>query len=72
MLDYDIAFLKHDPVAMQRAAARARGRSGGDNWISAREASALAYSGRLQQARNLTERAATQAREAGQQERGGL
>jgi tetratricopeptide (TPR) repeat protein len=38
MLEHDIAFLKGDRAAMERAVARARERSGGDTWISNKEA----------------------------------
>ena len=38
MLEHDIAFLKGDQAAMDRAVARARERSGGDTWISNKEA----------------------------------
>src|ERR1700676_151870 len=72
MLDYDIAFLKGDRAGLERVAARARGRSGGENWISAREAFVLAYSGRLQQARSMSRRAVDQAQEAAQRERASL
>jgi DNA-binding winged helix-turn-helix (wHTH) protein/Tfp pilus assembly protein PilF len=72
MLDYDIAFLKRDQAGMEKVAARARQRSGGENWISAREGLALAYSGHLQQARVASRRAVDQAQQAGQRERAGL
>ena len=72
MLDYDIAFLKGDRAGMERAAARARQRSGGENWISAREALTMAYSGHLQQARIASRRAVDHAQQAGQPERAGL
>jgi eukaryotic-like serine/threonine-protein kinase len=72
MLDYDIAFLKGDPAGMEREAARARQRSGGETRISDHEAFALAYSGHLQQARSLTRRAVEQAQQAAQRERAGL
>jgi tetratricopeptide (TPR) repeat protein len=72
MLAYDIAFVQGDQAGMDREAARARKRSGGEIWISSREASALAYSGRLQLARSMTDRAVAQARHAAQQERAGL
>jgi predicted Zn-dependent protease len=72
MLEYDIAFLKGDQAAIERAANRGRQRSAADNWISGREANLSAYFGHLQRARSLTERAATQALEAGQPERSGL
>ena len=72
MLGYDIAFLRGDQAGMERAAARARERSGGENWISNKEAFALAYSGHLQQARNMSRRAVDQAQHAAQRERAGL
>jgi eukaryotic-like serine/threonine-protein kinase len=68
MLEYDIAFLRDDRAAMERAASRVRG----ENWMSSREAFAAAYSGHLQQARNMSRRAVNQAQQAGQQERAGL
>jgi DNA-binding winged helix-turn-helix (wHTH) protein/Tfp pilus assembly protein PilF len=71
-LDYDIAFLRGDVGGMEREAARARGRSGGENWISNKEAFALAYSGHLQRARSISRRAVDQARQAAQRERAGL
>jgi eukaryotic-like serine/threonine-protein kinase len=52
--------------------ARARERSGGDTWISNKEAFALAYTGQLQKARVSTQRAVDQARQEGQLERGAL
>ena len=72
MLDYDIAFLKGDRAAMERAVARARERSGGDTWISNKEAFALAYTGHLQKAKLLTQRAVNQAMQVAQPERAGL
>jgi tetratricopeptide (TPR) repeat protein len=58
ILAYDIASLRDDRAGMQREAARARRRSEGDNWISNKEALALAYSGHLQEARDASRRAA--------------
>jgi eukaryotic-like serine/threonine-protein kinase len=72
MLEHDIAFLKGDQAAMERAVARARERSGGDTWISNREAFAQAYFGHLQKARVLSQRAVDQAMQASQPERAGL
>src|SRR5271157_881033 len=37
MLKYDIDFLRGDQAGMEREAARARGRSGGESWISNKE-----------------------------------
>ena len=72
MLAYDIDFLKGDIAAMSREAARARARPGGENWMSAREASVAAYSGHLQDARIISRRAVAQAQQAGQPERAAL
>jgi len=63
----------HWPGVFLRAAREsrrlARRRSEGDNWISHMEALALAYSGRLQQARNTSRRAVAEAQQAAQRER---
>ena len=72
MLRYRIAFLNGDETGMERIAARAREKSGAENWISSRQAFALAYSGRLREARNLSQLAVEQATVAGQRERAGL
>jgi eukaryotic-like serine/threonine-protein kinase len=72
MLQHDIAFLKGDQAAMKQAVTRGRERSGGDTWISNREAFALAHSGQLQKATVLSQRAVDQARQEAQPERAGL
>ena len=72
MLGYDIAFLRGDQGGMERETARARERSGGENWISNREAFALTYSGHLQQARSVTDRSVAQAEQVAQRERASL
>ena len=72
MLQHDIAFLKGDPAGMEREASRARERSGAEAWVSNKEAFALAYSGHLQQARILSQRAVDQAMQESQPERAGL
>lgn len=72
MLRHDIAFLRGDPAGMAREAARARERIGGENWISNKEAFALAYAGRLRQARAMSHRAVDQAEHAAQRERAAL
>ena len=71
MLEYDIAFLRGDRAGMERVAARARQRSGGETWISNKEAFALAYSGHLQRARVMSRRAVDHARQEAMPERGG-
>ncbi|MDQ2775283.1 MAG: winged helix-turn-helix domain-containing protein [Acidobacteriota bacterium] len=72
MLAYDIAFLRNDPAAMEHVSARARRRPGPQSWISNKEASALAYSGHLQQARSTSLRAVVEAQQGEQRERAGL
>jgi eukaryotic-like serine/threonine-protein kinase len=72
MLAYDIAFLKGDVAGMQREAARARARPGGENWMSAREAFVAAFSGQLKNARIISSRAVAEAQQAGQPERSSL
>ncbi len=72
MLAYDIAFLRNDPAAMEQVSARARRRPGPQSWISNKEAFALAYSGHLQQARNMSRRAVAEAQQGEQRERAGL
>jgi eukaryotic-like serine/threonine-protein kinase len=72
MLEHDIAFVKGDRAAMERAAAQARERSGGDTWASNKEAFAAAYTGQLRTATVLTQRAVDQATQEGQPERAGL
>ncbi|HLW80236.1 MAG TPA: serine/threonine-protein kinase, partial [Terriglobia bacterium] len=69
---YDIAFLQGDLAGMQREAARAQGKSGAEDWISDHEALVLAYSGHLQQATRMAERAADLAQQAAQPERAAL
>ena len=72
MLAHDIAFLKGDWTGMNRVAAHARQRTGGEGWISDKEASALAYYGRLKEARVATDRAVEYSKQAGLEERAGL
>jgi DNA-binding winged helix-turn-helix (wHTH) protein/tetratricopeptide (TPR) repeat protein len=72
MLAFDIAFLKGDQAGMEREAARARARPGGENWMSAREAFVAAYAGHLQEARSFSHSAVLQAQQAGQTERAAL
>ncbi len=71
MLAHNIAFLRGDQPGMEREAARARARSGAETWISNQESFALAYSGHLEQARNMSQRAVDQAEQEGQRERAG-
>ena len=72
MLRHDIAFLKGDTAGMAQAAAKARERSGAETWVAGKEASALAYSGHLRQARVLTQRAIDQSIQGTEPERAAL
>jgi tetratricopeptide (TPR) repeat protein len=71
MLEYDVAFLKGDVSEMQQVLTRVRGGPGAENWISNKQASVLAYAGRLQRARGMSRLAVDQALEALQRERAG-
>src|SRR5208337_2543322 len=69
---YDIAFLKGDKAGMGREVALGQGKSGAEDWLSDQEALVLAYSGHLQQARRMSQRAADLAQQSAQQERAAL
>jgi tetratricopeptide (TPR) repeat protein len=60
---YDLAFLRSDSAAMDRAAALGRGRDEAEDWILAHASSALAGAGRAREARELALRAVALARE---------
>jgi len=72
LLRFHLAFLKDDSAAMQREVAAAQGKPGTEDWISDRQAFALAYTGRLQEARRWSQRASDLARQAGHRERAAL
>jgi serine/threonine protein kinase/tetratricopeptide (TPR) repeat protein len=72
VLGYHLAFLKGDSAAMDRQAAVARSRPGGEEQISHLEALILARSGRLQQAANTSRHAMDVAEKAGHRERAAL
>jgi len=72
LLRFHLAFLKDDSAAMQREVASAQGKPGTEDWISDRQAFALAYTGRLQEARRWSQRASDLARQAGHRERAAL
>jgi len=69
---YDIAFLKSDAAGMQRQVALAQGKTRVLDWISDHEAFALAYSGRLREARTMSRAAVDLAQQNGQRERASL
>lgn len=72
LLRFELAFLKSDTAAMQREVAAAQGKPGIEDWISDWQASALAYSGHMQESGRWTERASNLAQQAGHRERAAL
>ena len=72
LLRYDLAFLRGDLAEMSRLAAVVRATSEGEDWIANHEAFALAHSGRMQQAKGKSTRAADFAQQAGRPERAAL
>ena len=71
-LRFDLAFLKSDSAGMQREVAAAQGKPGAEDVISDRQAFALAYTGRMQEARKWSQSAITLAQQAGHRERAAL
>jgi tetratricopeptide (TPR) repeat protein len=69
---YDIAFLKGDKPGMEREAALGQEEPAAHDWIYHHQSMVLAYSGRLQQARKMSGRAADMARQANHRERAAL
>ncbi len=69
MLRLFAAFLRNDQAAMDREAARAKGRSGAEDWITHGQAMVAAYSGHLRDARIFTQRAVDLAQAAGETEK---
>ncbi len=69
---YDTAFLKGDTAAMERALALAQGKSGAEDWLSDHEASVLAYSGHVRQAKSMARRAVDLAQQAEKRETAAL
>jgi tetratricopeptide (TPR) repeat protein/predicted Ser/Thr protein kinase len=69
---FDVAFLKGDSAGMQREVVAAEGKPGTEDWLSARQAFALAYTGHLQESRKWSENAIRLAQQAGHRERAAL
>ncbi len=72
LLRFDVAFLKGDGAGMQREVAAAEGKPGAEDWLSDRQAFALAYTGHLQESRKWSETAIRLAQQAGHRERAAL
>jgi serine/threonine protein kinase/tetratricopeptide (TPR) repeat protein len=71
-LRYDIAFLRGDAGGMEREVSVAKSGPGGEARIVNHEAFAVAYTGHLQQARQLSRSAVDAAQQAGHRERAGM
>ena len=67
---YVIGFLRADQAGMERAVTQ--GKSEGEDMLADNEALVLAYSGRLHQARSMSQRAVELAQQAGQRESAAL
>jgi len=72
VLRYRIAFVNSDQAAMERIAAEAQEKSGMDDWMANSAGFVLAYSGRLEDARRMSRRAADLARKAERRDTEGL
>ena len=70
VMRYVIAFLRADAAGMERAVTQ--GKSEAEDMLADNQALALAYSGRLQQARSMSRRAVDLAQQAGQRESAAL
>jgi DNA-binding winged helix-turn-helix (wHTH) protein/predicted Zn-dependent protease len=71
-LRYDIAFLRGDRAEMDRAAASPPKVEGAADWISVHQGFALAYGGRLREAKAVSQRAVDLAEQATNRERAAL
>ena len=69
---YSLAFLKGDQAEMERLIASSRGKRGAEDGVSDLAVFGQAFSGRLQRARDLLQRAANLARDSGDPERATL
>jgi len=72
LLRYDVAFLKDDKAGMEREAALAKGKSGTQDWVFDHAGFVMAYTGHLQEARRMSQRAVDFAQEAGHREKAAL
>jgi len=72
MLEYDLAFLRHDTAEVQRIVSQTRQRLGLVSWLANREAFRVAYTGQLRLARSISEQAIAEAERTGERERAGV
>ena len=66
---YQVAFLKNDQAGMDRVASAAVGEPGTEDWIAHLQSTALAYSGHMEQAAKMSQRAMELAQHGNQPER---
>ena len=66
---YQIAFLKSDQKGMDRVASEAAGEPGAEDWVAHLQSTALAYSGHMEQAAKMSQRAMELAQHGNQPER---
>jgi DNA-binding winged helix-turn-helix (wHTH) protein/tetratricopeptide (TPR) repeat protein len=69
---YQLAFVKNDQDGMARVASETPRESGTEDWIAHMQSTALAYSGHLQQATKMSQRAIDLAKHSDQPERAAL
>jgi len=69
---YQIAFLRNDQAGMDRVAARTPRESGAEDWMAHLQSTALAYSGHLEQAAIMSQRAIELALHGDQPERAAM
>ena len=69
---YEIAFLRNDKAGMEREAVQSLEKPGADEWISNAKGFVAAYSGHLEAARRMSERASDLARKTERQDTAGL
>ncbi|MGC2108958.1 MAG: winged helix-turn-helix domain-containing protein [Candidatus Korobacteraceae bacterium] len=72
VMRYNIAFLRSDNTGMERAVAFAQTNAVAEDLISVNQGFVLAYSGHLQEARKMSQRAMDLAEQAGDRERAAL
>ena len=72
VLRYDIAFLRDDKAEMARQISLAQEKSGAEDWIANHQAFVYAYSGELQEATRMSQKATQLAQQGAQRERAAL
>jgi eukaryotic-like serine/threonine-protein kinase len=66
---YDLAFVRNDQAAMDRAVSLAHGDAEAESWLDGHQAFVHAYSGQMRKAAAATQRAVAIAQQAGERER---